>query len=163
MDRLLGNLGSAFAASSFQGIFPEVGFTCSGSIRTWVLGAEWVAEDDSLTELQIWRPVGRGRVYTLVGKTPIRTVESDSRLYEYNLSSPLAFQPGDVLGYYQPSASRLRMMFEQNGREPQCGYYYTTGPATELDTLQFGPLCVFKIFVDVVTGELVNICSFRLA
>ena len=55
----------------------------------------------SFTELQIWRSVG-GMVSTIKFQTLQST---NSKLYHYPLSSPLAFQAGGVLGYYQHSAS----------------------------------------------------------
>ena len=45
MDALLGNMGDAIPGDSLQGIFTEVGFMCSGSIRSWVVGADWVGQN----------------------------------------------------------------------------------------------------------------------
>ena len=156
MDALLGNIGSRIPGSgNYQGIFPDVSFTCSGSIKKWVFGADW-GGGDLFPELQIWRPTGDDEVYTKVGNT---TVMVDSINSEYSLSSPLAFQAGDVLGYYQPSfyLSQLRLLFEKSGREPQRGYYYyRTSPASELDIRSGAGAsrsAAFQILVHVVTGN----------
>ena len=153
MDALLDNLGDNFDANgNIQGIFPEVGFTCNGSIRSWGFGAKG---HNWYIELQIWRPTGNG-VYTKVGYTTIVATE-EGNLYETRLSSPLAFQAGDVLGYYQPqiSRSRLRLRFELDGRYPQVAYYYTgvTSPASELDVRSRTSNSRYQIMVNVVTGE----------
>ena len=37
------------------------------------------------------------------------TEENTTQLYKYPLSSPLPFQEGDILAYYQPSRSRSQL------------------------------------------------------
>ncbi|CAI8024209.1 hypothetical protein GBAR_LOCUS14077 [Geodia barretti] len=163
MDALLGNTGRTMDSGNFQGIFPEVSFTCNGSIQRWVLGAKWEGHDEEYIELQIWRPSGDG-VYTKVGYTTI-IVNGPAALYEYPVSPPLAFQAGDVLGYYQPQPSRsqLRVQLEQEGREPQLGYYYS-GPTSPASVLNILPGSVsddrFQILVNVVTDPPGCGCGF---
>ena len=154
MDRLLGNIGTRAVANNFQVIFPEVGFACNGSIQSWMFGARWEGHDEFI-ELQIWRPTGNW-AYTKVGNTTINTASSDSELYEYPLSPPLAFQAGDVLGYYQPDPSRsqLKLLLVQDGRENQVGYLYSrTGPANLLNINLGSRSSTFQLFVNVVTGK----------
>ena len=162
MDDLLGNEGLVFVAfDAIQAIHPQVNFTCSGSILSWVFGALWEGNTDSFTdsftELQIWRPGSEDGSYTKVGSTTIMVQRNRTRLYEYRLSSPLAFQAGDVLGYYQPAttSSRLRLMFEGEGRgiEHQLIYYYDAeSPDRELSINGPGDNR-YTVFIDVVTGE----------
>ena len=86
----------------FQVVFPNISFACSGTVRKWIIGAEWRGNSDAYTELQIWRR-SSGLVYTKVGSTAIMVgTENDSQLYEYPLETPLAFERGDILGYFQP-------------------------------------------------------------
>ena len=158
MDALLRNFGYTFKEDDFQGIFPEVGFTCSGRLVTWVFGAEWEGNTQSFTELQIWRPVGDDGVYTKVGSTTIDTPQNRTHLYHYPLSSPLAFQAGDVLGYYQPSftESQLRLLYEEGeAGELQLGYYFSKSrsPATDLDIRRGYKSAKYNLFINVVTGE----------
>jgi hypothetical protein len=165
MDDLLDNEGSVEAGDNFQGIFPEVGFTCSGHIHKWLFGAEWRRSIGSYTELQLWRPVGRDGSYVKVGNTTIIVPGSiSSRLYQYPLSPPLAFQAGDVLGYYQPhrDQSQLGLYFEREGKgERQRGYYYyRDGPASELDITRGARSSRQQIFVDVVTDSPECECGF---
>ena len=119
MDRMQRVLGSNRQVEfnngrNSQAIVPGMTFKCSGSISSWTFGAGWhgSGNTESYTELQIWRSSGDGS-YTKVGSTTIMTEENTTQLYEYPLSSPLPFQEGDILGYYQPSLSRsqLRLQF----------------------------------------------------
>ena len=158
MDDLLGNDGSLIPSENYQGIFAEVGFTCSGSIEGWVFGAEWMGwQDREFTELQIWRPTGNG-AYTKVGYTTINTDRINSEFYEYPLSSPLDFQAGDMFGYYQPHStqSQLRLRFKDGGqRKNQTGYFYIgSSPASNL-YLPWGTMSTrYQILVNVITSEL---------
>ena len=159
VDDLLGNEGGILFApvSGRQGIFPQVNFTCSGSILSWVFGAYWEGNTDSFTELQIWRPGSEDGSYTKVGSTTIMVERNITELYEYRLSSPLGFQAGDVLGYYQPGreSSQLRLLFEEQGQgvEHQLGYYYDAeSPDRELNISGPGDNR-YTVFIDVVTGE----------
>ena len=82
-------------------VVPKINFTCSGSIQSWVFGAQWEENTGSYTELQIWRPGSENGVSTKVWSTTIMTEENTTGLYSHTLSSPLPFQAGDVLGYYK--------------------------------------------------------------
>ena len=138
MDYLLGNEGNVLRSSdAIQAIYPQVNFTCSGSILSWVFGAWWEGNTDSFTELQIWRPGSEDGSYTKVGSTTIMVERNITQLYEYRLSSPLAFQAGDVLGYYQPaiSSSQLRLLEEGLGRgvEHRLRYlYFADSPGRDI-------------------------------
>ena len=157
MDKVLNNVGGLVVASNLQGIFPEVGFTCSGRIHAWVFGARWRSYSASVfTELQIWRPTGDG-LYTKVGNTTIMT-QSNGTYYYYMLPAPLDFQAGDVLGYHQPDPlqDQLKLYFEHHeGRVGQMGYYYMgTTPAKELYYISEGVKSdEYETLVNVITGE----------
>ena len=103
-----------------QVVIPGINFTCSGTIRKWIFGAAW--EDNPAVEahieLQIWRR-SSGSVYTKVGGTTVvGRRENDNQLYEYPLETPLAFQEGDILGYFQPEddSSDLVLYLEYSRR-----------------------------------------------
>ena len=101
-----------------QVVYPSINFTCRGTIRKWIVGAEWRGNSDAYTELQIWRRIS-GSIYTKVGSTTIMVgTENDSQLYEYPLETPLAFQEGDILGYFQPNKdnSELDLYLEDSER-----------------------------------------------
>ena len=158
MDALLRNFGDTFKDDDFQGILPEVGFTCSGRLVSWVFGAEWEGNSQSFTELQIWRPVGEDGVYTKVGSTTIITPETRTQLYHYPLSTPLDFRAGDVLGYYQPPSenSQLRLIYEGDERgQFQLGYYYKNLPSSPsvLDTREGSVYRTYQMLINVETGK----------
>ena len=99
-------------ASGQQVLIPDINFPCNGNITKWIVGADWNrrsnAQSTTYTELQVWRESSASssfnNTYTKVGSTIIVIGSEDSSgLYEYPLETPLAFQEGDVLGYYQPS------------------------------------------------------------
>ena len=163
MDVLLDNKGRIVVSESgnVQEIFPEVNFTCSGTIQSWIFGALELSNGLLFPELQIWRPDGGDGSYTKVesistNSTRITLVEEG--LYQYPLSSPLHFQAGDILGYYQTARinSQWLLRFEREGRGRQLEYLYprdsaasqlnVTGSVTEsVDNRQ--------LFVNVVTGK----------
>ena len=101
-----------------QVVYPSISFACNGTIRKWIIGARWEGNSDAYTELQIWRR-SSGSVYTKIGNTTIMVgTENDSQLYEYPLETPLAFQEGDILGYFQPDdrSSELDLYLEKSRR-----------------------------------------------
>ena len=165
MDFILGNEGSLDYRHNYQGIFPEINFTCNGSIQSWIFGARWKGNIDSFTELQIWRPVsGDDEAYTLVGNTTIITEENTTKLYHYPLSSPLSFQAGDILGIFQPHNSKGQLLLGYEYKEEEdytLGYFYSgsdspDSPFTPFSQLNINGLFTTKnvhIIVNVITGE----------
>ena len=153
MDDILGNDGSLMLDYDYTAIFPEVSFTSSGSIRSWIFGGQWEGNSGSFTELQIWS--GADGSYTKVGSTTIMTEQNSSQLYHYPLSSPLPFQAGDILGCSQPPqfSSQLILGYEEEGRGRQLGYYIS--PRTNSDQLTIsGPgHDQFQLLVNAITGE----------
>ena len=158
MDVVFGNEGSVILAyGNYQGLFPEVNFTCSGTIQSWIFGA-FKQNGPLLPELQIWRPDGGDGSYTKVesistNSTRITLVEEG--LYQYPLSSPLHFQARDILGYYQPARinSQWLLRFEQEGRGRQMGYYYRRASAVSQLNVTGSVDNRFQLFVNVVTGK----------
>ena len=162
MDVLFGNEGDVVVSGfgNVQGLFPEVNFTCSGTIQSWIFGAleQSNASGQLLPELQIWRPDGGDGSYTKVesistNSTRIALVEEG--LYQYPLSSPLHFQAGDILGYYQPATinSQWLLRFEQEGRGRQLEYLYPRTSAASQLNVTGSVDNRFQLFVNVVTGK----------
>ena len=59
IDGLLGRTGPVTFALNHQVIYPEVGFTCNGTIERVVFGAgDIYGQRTGRPLLQIWRPVG---------------------------------------------------------------------------------------------------------
>ena len=80
-------------------------------------------------ELQIWRPGSEDGVFFKVGSTTIVTEESQTELYQCPLASPMTFQSGDVLGYYQPD-SQLSIYLVVALDEGQLEHLYSSESAT---------------------------------
>ena len=144
-------------SNGFQAIFPGVNFTCNGSIQTWIFGATMEGTaTSSLPELQIWRSNGNG-LYSKVGNTRINvTEESATQLYHFPLSSPLPFQAGDILGYYQPeiTQSQLRFYAEKDGQGQQLGYFISSASAySELSLATESGDDRFQSSINVKTGK----------
>ena len=180
MDAVLHNYGRVvYSPTDRQAIFPGVNFTCSGSVHSWIFGAFWNGYTVSFTELQIWRSSGDGS-YTKVGSTTIMTEENTTELYYYPLSSPLPFQAGDILGYYQPNPlglkSQLALLSEEDG-QGQLWYYYfpSSAPSQFVITESTNSGSRYQVLINVITGEptylhwmclgvnTVNVCYFRLS
>ena len=141
---------------SWQGIIPGMNFTCSGNIHSWIFGARWNGYTDSFTELQIWRSNGNGS-YIKVGSTTIMTEDNTTEIHEYPLSSPLPFQEGDILGFYQPAdwKSQLGLLFEF-GYDRRVYYIKEVdGTASQLtmSDLQTSPDLLFHLLINVETGK----------
>lgn len=162
MDALLGNLGPDITRSvgQVQGIYPEVNFTCSGNIQSWILGASWIGSTDSrYIELQIWRPGNKDGYYTKVGSSTIISEENRTQLHHYSLSTPLPFQAGDVLGYYQPAASssQLALLFEVDRQTPlKLGYFFHNqeNASSQLNLSESdASRQSSQIFINVQTGQ----------
>ena len=85
------------------------------------------------------------------------TEENTTQLYEYPLSSPLPFQEGDILGFYQPAnwKSQLGLLFEF-GYDSRVYYIKEVdGPASQLamSDLQTSPDELFHLLINVETGK----------
>ena len=85
-----------------QHLFPDITFTCNGSITKWIVGAATGA-GVSLPELQIWRNVGETS-YTKASFSILSssTTPDNNNTVEYIPNPPLKFQKGDIVGVYQP-------------------------------------------------------------
>ena len=69
-------------------------------------------------EIQIWRNTG-SNIYSRIGSEHITLNEGDfspDGVLQYNLTTPISFQSGDVLGVYQPRLqdSIVRVYFDSN-------------------------------------------------
>ena len=105
-----------------QRVFPDISFTCNGSITKWIVGAGIGSGFSPSSELQIWRKSGVDS-YTKVASTQLttRSPTSDQNVYEYVPCSPMGFQKGDILGVYQREYSSVVPYYqESNGPKNLC-------------------------------------------
>ena len=110
----------------WQLIFPSIRFTCSGEVVKWIMAGRWRGGNrDQFPELQIWRVSG-DTVYQKQNSIVVSvTSQEDDDMYEFPVTPPLPFQPGDILGLRQPrgSDSRLQVRYDNGGDS----VYYGTG------------------------------------
>ena len=87
-------------------LLPGETFSCNNGTMTGVLFVGAIEGDENKNpEIQIWRNTG-GTTYTRQDSQEIRLTEGDfspDGVLQYNLTTPMSFQSGDVLGVYQPS------------------------------------------------------------
>ena len=100
-----------------QYIYPEMNFTCNGTITKWIYGAR-NKNGVMLPELQIWHPLGSD--YIKVGSSSVTANTSiGTNLYEFIPQMPLEFQKGDVFGIYIPLKNKNSLfLYEQRGNGP---------------------------------------------
>ena len=153
-----------------QCLFPDITFTCNGSITKWIVGAEANMGDLELfPELQIWRNTGRSD-YTIANFSMLSSgTPVSNNIVEYNLSMPLEFQEGDILGVYQPrhQYSALVVYYQErdgpvNFRDKMLDSALTTVNLNSLDNRYDYPL----VTVEISTGKVMpynvqyNDCTF---
>ena len=109
------NINRVVVRDQQQRVFPDISFTCNGSITKWIVGAGTEGNSSPSSELQIWRRSGADS-YTKVASTQL-TAQSpinNSNVYEYVLASPLGFQEGDILGVYQRENSSVVPYYQES-------------------------------------------------
>ena len=104
-----------------QFIYPELQFTCNGTITKWIFGAGEQVPPTATEqpELQIWRQTGPD-TYTRQGFSLVTANETASpNVHEYYPETPLQFQQGDVLGIFYPSTENANpLLYGQEGNGP---------------------------------------------
>ena len=112
--------------SGQQLIFPSVQFNCSGEVLKWIMvGTEWFG--DSKPELQIWTPLENNVFTKTSGAIISSAVMIRSRVYEYEVESPLPFQPGDILGVFQPLFTDSQLQVDYDSDDDSIYYFISTG------------------------------------
>ena len=119
------NINGVVSKPRQQRLFPDIHFTCNGSITKWIVGAQTrtVGITDELPTLQIWRRERGTNLYTQVGFSYLDASTSNysSVVVEYTPNPPLEFQEGDILGVYQPDTDQSKLVLY---------YQRSTGPSS---------------------------------
>ena len=100
-------------------IIPRLKFSCNGRISSVRAGLDRVQRFSNFLNFQLWRPLSSSTpIYSKVGEIHL---ESDYQVTEgyNNLEATIIltgekgieFQPGDIIGYYQPPRSRYRVLY----------------------------------------------------
>ena len=151
------NINDVRFRSSEQRLFPNITFTCNGSITKWIVGAEPSNNGQLKPELQIWRRISLD-TYTKISfsfLTP--NVTSYPNVHEYIPNPPLEFQEGDILGVYQPTtAEELRVYYQEDTGPVNYRDFDSTAPSTfntdGPDSRYYYPL----VSVEILPGD--SIC-----
>ena len=103
-------------------LLPGESFSCSGTMTGLLLAGavmkRKMGKRDKYPEIQIWRNTS-GNTYTRNSSQEIRLARGDfspDGVLQYNLTTPISYQSGDVLGVYQPdqSDSVVRVYYDTN-------------------------------------------------
>ena len=143
-----------------QRLFPNITFTCNGSITKWIVGAEADINEQLFPELQIWRNTG-GSNYTKAHFSKLSSIAPDNKNvveYMYNLNTPLEFREGDILGVYQPQSHDSALVVYYQERDGPVNFQnrgmldsaLTTVNLDNLDNRYDYPL----VTVEIKTGKL---------
>ena len=107
MDKVLRIIRSRRVDDENQYLYPEVVFSCNGTVTKWIYGGIR-RQQDSLTELQIWRQLGPNN-YIKIGSSSVNAgTMIGTNLYEFIPQTPLEFQEGDIFGLHD-----LFFLYEQ--------------------------------------------------
>ena len=117
-----------------QLLYPELKFSCNGSVTKWIYGAVDRSDTGDLPEIQIWRQTDTD-TYTkqTFSHVSANETEPETNIHEYYPETPLEFQKGDILGYFQPREGDSRIVLYAQ-RE--------SGPTNLRDMVDTAPITV---------------------
>ena len=131
-------------------------FTCNGTMTGLLLvGAVRTGGGrNQYPEIQIWRNTG-GNTYTRQGSQKIILNPgnfSPDGVLQYNLTTPILFQSGDVLGVSQPDQrySVVRVYYDANSSTTYQASYNPTSPVTISNPL---PASDELILISPISGK----------
>ena len=136
-------------------------FTCSGTISGLLLGATTRTNRTLYPEVQLWRKSTNGTaVFTRQASQEIRLNPGDfspDGVLQYNLTTPISYQSGDVLGVYQPrTINSTAILFYSTSNSTYNTYCIKTNLSPALVTLQ--SLTGKQILISpIITGEKLHI------
>ena len=135
-------------------LLPNESFSCSGTMTglllVGTLGRGGKRNRDQYPEVQLWRNTG-GNTYTRQASQEIRLAEGDfspDGVLQYNLTTPISFQSGDVLGVYQPERNIVGVYYSQ---ENGITYRNSQNP-TFINVSGLSPISDEVILVSPISG-----------
>ena len=147
-----------------QLLFQYSWFNCSGSITQWMFSAKYNGHDKQFhPEIQVWRPSvsSSGSFWKVSGTTIQVTGEETSRIYMYNLATPLSVSTGDRLGLYQPDKKKSSIEIYIFDNVPDYyAYYAVEGVNDPLDHITSSDAREKQgmPMISAVIGESVRVC-----
>ena len=142
-------------------LFPSKNFTCSGSITGVLLGADirWTSDmKSSYPEIQIWRNDMATDQFTRQASQEIRLNPGDfspDGVLQYNLTTPISFQSGDVLGVYQPQSeeSAVSLYYTRKNTAPDSYQLPTDNSALTIALQQTIRKTNELLLLSLITGK----------
>ena len=123
-------------------LVPGMSFTCNGTITGLLLGVDIRSNADGRSKypvVQVWRP-GSGDRYNRVAMQQIQLAAGDfspDGVFQYNLTTPIDFQNGDVLGVYQPSeGDSIVRLYRHSQSNAAVSYELGENPSSSLVRLR---------------------------
>ena len=103
-----------------QYIYPEMKFSCNGSVTKWIYGAiDQNRSTGDLPELQIWRQTGPNSYNKQGSSLVTANISIAPNVYEYYPVTPLEFQEGDILGLHVRDNNNSQLcLYEQKESGP---------------------------------------------
>ena len=156
------------SVNGIQIVFPDINFLCSGQVNYFIMGATWKNDDGHSPELQIWRPSGENTYQKLSGTTIAPVSISNDGIYVYTVNPPVPFQPGDILGLFQPALSDSRLSVDFDIAGTALNYYVpveidqVTPSLSTIDVNGEGVMSQIGLpLITMVVGECKNTISQR--
>ena len=103
-----------------QFIYPEMKFSCNGSVIKWIYGAvDQNRATGDLLELQIWRQTGPTSYNKQGSSLVTANISIAPNVYEYYPVTPLELQEGDIFGVHTPQDYNSQLfLYEQRESGP---------------------------------------------
>ena len=131
--------GIQILAEGRQYLYPEIEFSCNGTVTKWIYGIKTLSRINDLRrpELQIWRQ-HHSNHYVKVGSSLINTsnITRYSNVYEFTPETTLQFQKGDVFGLHIPFYNQTHFrLYEQLQSGPKNVYIMASDPLSEINLI----------------------------
>ena len=103
-----------------QYIYPDMKFSCNGSVIKWIYGAvDQNRSTGDLPELQIWHQTGCNSYNKQGSSLVTANISIAPNVYEYYPVTPLEFQEGDIFGIHIPDNNNSQLyLYEQRESGP---------------------------------------------
>ena len=139
-------------------LLPGDSFNCSGTMTGLLLVGDVrkiMASRNQYPEIHIYRNTGGDAYeYTRQGSQVIELAEGDfssDGVLQYNLTTPISFQNGDVLGFYQPPEgdSVVRVYYREAAVTT---YQNSVSPISSINLNDFSIVTDEEILISPISG-----------
>ncbi|XP_019855627.1 PREDICTED: uncharacterized threonine-rich GPI-anchored glycoprotein PJ4664.02-like isoform X1 [Amphimedon queenslandica] len=152
-----------------QYLYPEIVFSCNGSLTKWIYGGmNHNNMNNNSPELQIWRQLGPNN-YNKIGSSLVNAnTMIGTNLYEFIPQTPLQFQEGDIFGVHIPQTGQsVFSLYEQRGNGPlnervngdADNPYSTITQALVTDSNNDFPLVTVEVSISLASTSVVSSSS----